>query len=532
MAMGSLSPIIRWTVMDGGAVAPGAKLYTYLSGTNTPTPVYNNADLDPSHAHANPVVADAEGTFPVIYLADISYRFLVTTSAGVTIFPAQDDVYDFAQLNQSTGVNVEGTAGQDLVAEDCVYLDSSAVWRKGDSDASASSIESQMGFVVNDIDSGETGLIRLSGSFSYTRAALTPGSAYYVSATAGDITATAPNINARLVGVADSATSLVIDPNPPFKNASLQSPRITSAIVGTLNLQNQGRLSLLTGVPVPPSDVTAATAVFWMPYNGGSAISTYANGAWTTLNGSQITIALPSTTSSIYDVFVYNNSGTLTLELSSAWISDTARFGSGPYASALPTQDNVYVKSTNGTAIDNTRRYLGTVRTGSVSGQATDSLAIRGIWNYYNRVSRVLQRQETTANWNYTTATIRQANGAAANQVDIVVGVQEVPIDLLLSVLCTNTNAGNVSVTVGFGEDVTNAISTSSTGGAGFVQAASLFTTLTAKLIKSPAIGRHFYSWNEYSAATGTTTWYGNGASIGGSGTQSAASGIVGTIIG
>lgn len=98
MAVGALTPITRWQVMKDGQPAAGAKLYTYLSGTNTPSPVYNNADLDPSHAHTNPVVADADGVLPVIYLAALAYRFLITDANGVTIFPAQDGVYDFAQV--------------------------------------------------------------------------------------------------------------------------------------------------------------------------------------------------------------------------------------------------------------------------------------------------------------------------------------------------------------------------------------------------------------------------------------------------
>lgn len=101
---GALSPVVRYVVMDGGVVAPGAKLYTYLSGTSTPQSVYNNADLAPGHAHTNPVVADADGVLPVIYFAAVSYRVLVTDSTGATIFPAQDDVSDLFQVFQATTV--------------------------------------------------------------------------------------------------------------------------------------------------------------------------------------------------------------------------------------------------------------------------------------------------------------------------------------------------------------------------------------------------------------------------------------------
>jgi hypothetical protein len=90
---GVLAPIERWTVFFDGKPAAGAKLYTYLSGTTTPSPVYNNADLAPAHAHTNPVIADSTGTFPVLYIDNgLNYRFLVTTADGEILFPAQDDI--------------------------------------------------------------------------------------------------------------------------------------------------------------------------------------------------------------------------------------------------------------------------------------------------------------------------------------------------------------------------------------------------------------------------------------------------------
>jgi hypothetical protein len=89
---GILAPIERWTVFQDGKPAAGAKLFSYLSGTDTPSPLYNNIDLAPVHAHTNPVIADSTGTFPVLYLDELNYRFLVTDALGVTIFPAQDDI--------------------------------------------------------------------------------------------------------------------------------------------------------------------------------------------------------------------------------------------------------------------------------------------------------------------------------------------------------------------------------------------------------------------------------------------------------
>lgn len=97
MPAGALLPLIRYVVMDGGAVSPGAKAYFYASGTSTPQAVYSDASL--STAYTQPVEADADGVLPPIYFQPLNYRVTITTSAGVTIFPATDNVYDFGQLS-------------------------------------------------------------------------------------------------------------------------------------------------------------------------------------------------------------------------------------------------------------------------------------------------------------------------------------------------------------------------------------------------------------------------------------------------
>lgn len=70
-----------------GAVLVGAKLWFYVTGTSTPKNTYTTSAL--SSANTNPVVADANGIFPDIYLAtDTDYKVILTTSAGVAGSPA------------------------------------------------------------------------------------------------------------------------------------------------------------------------------------------------------------------------------------------------------------------------------------------------------------------------------------------------------------------------------------------------------------------------------------------------------------
>ena len=74
-----------------GGLMAGAKLYTYTSGTSAPQSVYSDYAL--ATPHANPVVADSNGVFPVMYWGNTNrYRLTLKTSADVTMagYPVDD----------------------------------------------------------------------------------------------------------------------------------------------------------------------------------------------------------------------------------------------------------------------------------------------------------------------------------------------------------------------------------------------------------------------------------------------------------
>jgi hypothetical protein len=257
-----------------------------------------------------------------------------------------------------------------------------------------------------------------------------------------------------------------------------------------------GRLTLTSGTPVTTADVTGATTIYWTPYTG-NRLALYASGAWSVLTFTEIPLALGTMTSGLpYDVFAFNNSGAVALE-KLAWTNGTTR------ATALALQDGVLVKSG-----DATRRYLGTFYTTSTTA-TEDSVAKRYCWNYYHRERRPLVRRETTANWTYTTATWRQANGAAANQVEAIIGVAEVTVDLFVFGTAHNSSAG-VGFSVGIGVNSTSTYSSSAIGGYVESQGTSDNALCTAAhLALKPAIGLNTFAWLEISTATGTTTWLG-----------------------
>ena len=73
-----------------GVKYPGAKAYFFETGTTTPKNSYTDFALSVAHAH--PVVADANGDWPTIYLSnDARYRVTLKQSDGTLIY-TQDDV--------------------------------------------------------------------------------------------------------------------------------------------------------------------------------------------------------------------------------------------------------------------------------------------------------------------------------------------------------------------------------------------------------------------------------------------------------
>lgn len=276
-----------------------------------------------------------------------------------------------------------------------------------------------------------------------------------------------------------------------------------------------GRLTLTTAVPITVSDVTAATTLYYALYKGNQIALYNGSTGWTSVTFAELSIAVPATTNQMYDVFIYNNAGTATLELT-AWTNDTTR------ATALTTQNGVLVK-TGAT----TRRYVGSFRTTGVSGQTEDSAAKRYVWNYYHRVARRLEVIEATTSWAYTTNTWRQARATATNQVDAVIGVAEVWIDLTVSASFANAGAVNCAVAIGLDSTTApagNQVITVGIGGVGSGAGAS-----NARYVAYPSVGRHYFAWLENSTAVGATTWYSAAAAALAVSNQS---GIIGSIDG
>lgn len=208
MATGTYSPNPFYQFCDdnGNPLASGL-LYTYSAGTTTPLATYSDVAL--TTPNANPVVLDSAGRC-TLFLGSGSYKFVLKTASGSTV-ATRDNVGQVP--TSSVDTDVAGTAGEALTATNVAYLNASGVWMKATANAAASSTTPTIGFVVTTLANGASGSFRIAGRMTGF-VGLTPGTDYYIDTTAGGLTSTAPT-NARLVGRADSISSIVLTPNPP-----------------------------------------------------------------------------------------------------------------------------------------------------------------------------------------------------------------------------------------------------------------------------------------------------------------------------
>lgn len=291
----------------------------------------------------------------------------------------------------------------------------------------------------------------------------------------------------------------------------------------------QGRLTLTTGVPYLSSTVTAAGTIYYTPAIG-NLVPIYDGTNWKFNTFTELSQALTdntkspaaATTNSNYDLFVWNDTGTLRCTRGPLWTSDTAR-GTGAGTTELEFVDGILMNKnaiTNGPGAD-MGVYVGTIRTNGTStidmifggaGGAGGEGTIVGIWNYYNQKLISLANFDTTDNWNYTTATWRLKNAGAStelNKIKFINGYLGNGISAWNNVLARNSSA-NIVFRAGIGLNTT----TTPSFGCGI----SIFTTaLVSTSIGGSSsyagvapLGFNYVAPLEYSNASGTTTWIGD----------------------
>ena len=293
---GTLTPTPYQTVLDADGVAvSGALIYTYVGGTTTAATTYADASL--ATPNTNPIVADSGGRFVAYLPAGGNFKFTYKTAAGATI-EEQDNILSVP--GSAVNLDIEGTVGEAVTAGQVVYLSSGAEspaltagsWYLADADLSVSStLPQSVGIAVSSIAINNAGTIRLAGTVT-TASAVVVGSTYYVSTTAGALTATPPVLS-RQVGVALTTSSLLMAgttaisvlPNPISQDvlfvdatydigkAGANRPRDfflsrNATVSGTLGVT--GAVTLSTALTVPNGGTGVATQQAYGVLVGGT----------------------------------------------------------------------------------------------------------------------------------------------------------------------------------------------------------------------------------------------------------------------
>ena len=173
----------------------------------------------------------------------------------------------------------------------------------------------------------------------------------------------------------------------------------------------QGRLTLETGVAVSTTDQLAKTVLYYTPYTG-DYIALYDTGLtrWDLYQFTERSLSLSGLAANTnYDIFLWNNSGTLTLQ-AVAWSNSGA--GTSTRASAISQLEGIWVKDSD------KRRLLGTVRTTATTGQCEFSLQRRLVCNAANRVSFVCEKRDLN-NVSYVGGW-RYYNANSDNRIEVV----------------------------------------------------------------------------------------------------------------
>lgn len=179
------------------------------------------------------------------------------------------------------------------------------------------------------------------------------------------------------------------------------------------------RLTLTQGVPVTTSDVIGASTIYLTRYRGAH-VALWDGSAWVLheIPSADVSLALSGLTAGkVYDVFLHDNAGTLTLSLSAAWSDGTTR------TNALAVQDGVRVL-----ASDHTRRLVGTfVATGTDTtedsgGTEDSSKQKRYLCNERHKVPRRAVVQAPWLAYTYSSDVWRVAGNTSSVYISALCG--------------------------------------------------------------------------------------------------------------
>lgn len=257
----------------------------------------------------------------------------------------------------------------------------------------------------------------------------------------------------------------------------------------------QGYLTLVSEAtdalsPVIRSDQSARTAVYYRPDVGDLIpVPDGTNFAVKSFSEMSLTLNSNHVANAIYDVFVFDDGGTLRLVTGTAW--NTATAGSGARGTGAGTTELTRLKgllvnknqmtvrngATTYTMAAMHGLYVGSLYIDGSAGQVTCHVSFGqsrkwGVWNAYNKKKICLKGGDSTGSWTYGTATLRPSNGSTANSVSAFAGLPEAvraefkqhhsnngsaqPMTIAVGVNSTTTASGLAARRLGLGATYTD----------------------------------------------------------------------------
>jgi hypothetical protein len=290
----------------------------------------------------------------------------------------------------------------------------------------------------------------------------------------------------------------------------------------------QGYLTPTPGTPIITSDAISSTSIGYEPLVG-NLIPIY-NGSWRVpTEFSALTLSLVSShaANTIYDFFVFSNSGTPTIVTGPAWNTSTAGSGArgtGAGTTQLTRLNGYWVNAVSMTGRNgsttysigaNLATYVGSMIVDGSNGQVTCHRSWGqsrkwGIWNCYNRQPIHLKAGDSTPSWLYGSATVRAANNASANSLTVFCGlgysIYNIRAEQKLSAL---VGAGSGNAANGIGWNSTTVVSGRG-GYFGVGTGNAVGGNLCAEYQPLPSLGINVVTALENSpSAAGTNTFFG-----------------------
>ncbi|MCA1546304.1 hypothetical protein I6F36_05735 [Bradyrhizobium sp. BRP19] len=247
----------------------------------------------------------------------------------------------------------------------------------------------------------------------------------------------------------------------------------------------QGYLTLLSVAaqptsPVPASDQSAKTAVYYRP-DGGNLLPIPNGTTFAVREFSELTLTLVSNhvANGIYDVFAFDDAGTIRIGTGPVWNTVTA--GAGARGTGAGTTELDLLKGLPVNKVSMTARngsttytvaakngiYVGSLYIDGTAGQVSCHVTYGasrkwGVWNAYNKRRIFLKAGDATTSWIPANASnAHTVNNNSGNSLTTFAGLPEETLDLQYSsaAQAAVTGSTTMAIQVGIGFNSTSSFS-------------------------------------------------------------------------